>query len=183
MQANIAIGLLELTSIAKGLEAADAMCKMASVTLVKTNVIARGKFTVLISGPVGEVESSLRAGREIAGGALVDEVIIRNIHAQVLEALEHRLPVDTIEALGIIETKEAVSAVRAADAAAKAASVHVLEVRTSVGGGKGLVTLAGEPGAVRSAVAAGISALKEGMLVSQVVITQADPQLLASVGK
>ncbi|MBI5624558.1 MAG: BMC domain-containing protein [Elusimicrobia bacterium] len=183
MQANIAIGMLELSSIAKGIEAADAMCKMASVTLVKTAVIARGKYTVLISGPVGEVESSLRAGRELAGGALIDEVIIRNIHAQVLAALETRLPVEKLEALGIIETKEAISAVRAADAAAKAAQVHVIEVRTSVGGGKGLVTLAGEPGAVRSAVAAGISALSQGMLVSQVIIPQADPQLLGPVGK
>ncbi|MBI4679349.1 MAG: BMC domain-containing protein [Elusimicrobia bacterium] len=183
MQANIAIGLLELSSIAKGIESADAMCKMASVKLVKTAVIARGKFTILVSGPVGEVESSMRAGREIAGSTLIDEVIIRNVHAQVLEALEKRLPVERLEALGVIETKEAIAAVRAADAAAKAAQVHVIEVRTSVGGGKGFVTMAGEPGAVRSAVAAGISALPEGMLVSQVVIPQADPQLLASVGK
>ncbi|MBI5882471.1 MAG: BMC domain-containing protein [Elusimicrobia bacterium] len=183
MQANIAIGLLELSSIAKGIESADAMCKMASVTLVKTSVIARGKYTVLISGPLGEVESSLRAGREIAGKALIDEVIIRNVHSGVLAALETRIPVEKIEALGIIETKEAVSAVRAADAAAKAAQVSIIEVRTSVGGGKGLVTLSGEPGAVRSAVAAGISALPEGMLVSQVIIPQADPQLLGPVGK
>ena len=123
MQANIAVGLLALSSIAKGIESADAMCKMASVTLVKTSVIARGKYTVLISGPVGEVESSLRAGREIAGKALIDEVIIRNVHSGVLAALETRIPVDKIEALGIIETREAVSAVRAADAAAKAAQV------------------------------------------------------------
>jgi microcompartment protein CcmL/EutN len=157
------------------------MCKMASVTLVKTSVIARGKYTVLISGPVGEVESSLRAGREIAGKALIDEVIIRNVHSGVLAALETRIPVEKIEALGIIETREAVSAVRAADAAAKAAQVSIIEVRTSVGGGKGLVTFSG--GAVRAAVAAGISALPEGMLVSQVIIPQTDPQLLASVGR
>lgn len=183
MQANIAIGLLELSSIAKGIEASDAMCKMASVTLVRTGVIARGKFTILISGPVGEVESSLRAGRETAGKTLIDEVIIRNVHAAVLEALEKSLPVERLEALGIIETREAIATVRAADAAAKAAQVHIIEVRTSVGGGKGLVTMAGEVGAVRSAVAAGISVLPEGMLVSQVVIPQADPQLLETVGK
>ncbi|MBI5211617.1 MAG: BMC domain-containing protein [Elusimicrobia bacterium] len=183
MQANIAIGLIEASSIAKGIEASDAMCKMASVKLVKTSIIARGKFTILISGPLGEVESSLRAGREIVGKALVDEVIIRNIHSQVLGALEKRIPVESLDALGIIETKEAIATVRAADAAAKAAQVHILEVRTSVGGGKGFVTMTGEVGAVRSAVAAGISTLPEGMLVSQVVIPQADPQLLAAVGQ
>ncbi|OGR82460.1 MAG: hypothetical protein A3J74_07875 [Elusimicrobia bacterium RIFCSPHIGHO2_02_FULL_57_9] len=182
MQANIAIGLLETASIAKGIEASDAMCKMASVKLVKTHIIARGKYVILISGPVGEVESSMRAGREIAGKTLIDEVIIRNVHAQVLSALEKRVAVEVLNAVGIIETKEAIATVRAADAAAKAAFVHILEVKTVVGGGKGYVSMTGEVGAVRSAMAAGVSSVPEGMLVSQVLIPQADSQLLATVG-
>ena len=183
MQANIAIGLIETSSIAQGIEAADAMCKMASVTLVKTQVLARGKYTILISGPLGEVESALRAGREKVSKSLIDEVIIRNVHSQVLEALDKRIVVDKLDAVGVIETKEAIAAVRAADAAAKAAAVRLMEVKTAAGGGKGYVTMTGEVGAVRSAVAAGISALPEGMLVSHVVISQADEQLLAAVGR
>ncbi|MBI4375715.1 MAG: BMC domain-containing protein [Elusimicrobia bacterium] len=183
MQANIAIGLIETNSIAKGIEASDAMVKMASVKLAKTQIIARGKYVILISGPVGEVESALRAGKDIAGKSLVDEVIIRNVHSQVLEALEKRRPIEDLDALGVIETKEAIATVRAADAAAKAALVHILEVKIVVGGGKGIVTLTGEVGAVRSAIAAGISAVPESMLVSHVVIAQADVQLLATVGK
>ena len=62
MQANIAIGLIESSSIAKGIEATDVMCKMAGVDLKKGAVIARGKYLILVSGPVGEVESSMRAG-------------------------------------------------------------------------------------------------------------------------
>jgi microcompartment protein CcmL/EutN len=183
MNANIAIGLIESNSIAKGIEASDAMCKMATVKLMKTNIIARGKYTILISGPVGEVESAMRAGREIAGKTLVDEVLIRNVHAQVLAALDKRIAVEALDAVGIIETKDAIAAIRAGDAAAKAASVHILEVKSVVGGGKGYVTMTGEVGAVRSAVAAGVAALKDGHLVSQVIIPQPDPQLLATVGK
>jgi microcompartment protein CcmL/EutN len=183
MLANIAVGLLESNSIAKGIEASDAMCKMASVKLVKTSIIARGKYVILISGPVGEVESSLRAGRNMAGKTVVDEVLIRNVHSQVLGALEKRVPVEKLEAVGIVETKEAVATVLAADAAAKAAAVHVLEVKTVVPGGKGYFTVTGEVGAVRSAVAAAVQAIKAEHLVSQVVIPQADAQLLATVGK
>src|SRR5207302_1050723 len=101
---------------------------------------ARGKYVILITGPVAEVESSLRAGRNMVGKTLVDEVLIRNVHAQVLGALEKRVPVEKLEAVGIVETKEAVATVLAADAAAKAASVHVLEVKTIVPGGKGYFT-------------------------------------------
>ncbi len=183
MQANIAVGFIETSSIAKGIEAADAMTKMASVQLAKSYVIARGKYVVFIKGPVGEVESAMRAGREIAGKTLLDEVLIRNVHAQVLESLDKRLPVDAIEALGIIETKDAVATVLAADAAAKAAAVRIIEVKTAVPGGKGYVTMTAEPGAVRSAVAAGVQAIKPAHLVSHVVIPQADKQLLAQVGK
>ena len=52
MQANIAIGLVENSSIALGIEATDVMCKMAQVELLKGQVIARGKYIILISGRV-----------------------------------------------------------------------------------------------------------------------------------
>jgi microcompartment protein CcmL/EutN len=183
MLANLAVGFLESSSIAKGIEASDAMCKMASVKLAKTAVIARGKHLTLITGPVGEVESSLRAGREILGKVLVDEVLIRNVHAQVIAALDKRIPVEALGSVGILETKDAVATVKAADAAAKAASVHLLEVKTVVPGGKGYFTVCGEVGDVRCAIAAGVSALRPDQIVSHVVIPQSDPQLLATVGK
>jgi microcompartment protein CcmL/EutN len=183
MLANLAVGFLECNSIAKGIEAADAMCKMASVKLAKTAVIARGKYVIHITGPVGEVESSMRAGREVLGKTLVDEVLIRNVHSQVIAALDKRMPVEVLGAVGIVETKEAVSTVKAADAAAKAASVHVLEVKTVVPGGKGYFTVCGEVGDVRAAVAAAVSSLRPDQLVVHVVIPQADGQLLAAIGK
>ncbi|MFI5346886.1 MAG: BMC domain-containing protein [Elusimicrobiota bacterium] len=183
MLANLAVGFLETTSITKGIEAADAMVKMASVKLVKTSFLARGKYTILISGPVGEVESALRAGRGMLDKVLVDEVLIRNVHQQVLDTLDKRVPVEKLEAVGVIETKEAISAVLAADAAAKAAGVRLIETRTAVPGGKGLVTMTGSVGDVRTAVAAGISAIKKELLVGQTVIPNADAQLYASIGK
>jgi microcompartment protein CcmL/EutN len=183
MLANLAVGLLEGSSIAKGIEASDAMVKMASVKLAKTAIVARGKYIIMISGPTGEVESALRAGRQMLGKTLIDEVLIRNVHSQVVAALDKRVAVEALEAVGVIETKDAVAVVRAADAAAKAASVHLLEVKTVVGGGKGYVTMTGEVGAVRSAVAAGIQAVPEGQLVSHVVIPQPDAQLLRTIGQ
>ena len=183
MLANLAVGFLETSSLAKGVEATDAMVKMAEVKLVKTSVVARGKLVIFISGAQGEVESAMRAGREVLGKTLVDEVLIRNVHNQVVAALDKRVPVDELGAVGLIETKEAIAAVLAADAAAKAASVHLIEVKTVVGGGKGYLSLCGEVGDVRTAIAAGISAIKKELIVSHVVIPQADPPLLATVGR
>lgn len=183
MLANYAVGLLETSSIAKGIEASDAMVKMANVKLAKVSIVARGKYIILITGPVGEVEMALRAGRNLADKTVVDEVLIRNVHKGVIDALDKRVPVEQLEAVGIIETKDAIATVRAADAAAKAAAVHVIECKTVVGGGKGYVTVTAEVGAVRSAIAAGIAAIKPEHLISHVVIPQPDQQLLATVGK
>ena len=183
MQANLAVAFVETSSVAKGIEASDAMCKTAEIKLHKTAVIARGKYIILISGPTGEVESSLRSGLEIAGKTVIHSFIIRNVHQQVLNALDKRVPVEKLEAVGIIETKEAAPAFHAADAAAKAANVHLIEVKTVAPGGKGWVTMTGEVGAVRSAVAAGIQMVPADMLVSHVIIPLAHEQLLATLTK
>ena len=85
-----------------------------------------------------------------------------------------------IEAVGIIETSEVAPAIYAGDAAAKAASVRLIEARNQPGA-KGLVVLTGEVGAVRAAVAAGVATVKEGMLVAEVVIPYAHRALLAAL--
>ncbi|HVE12139.1 MAG TPA: BMC domain-containing protein, partial [Elusimicrobiota bacterium] len=153
------------------------------VKLAKVNIVARGKYTILISGPVGEVESALRAGVELAKDTVIHNFILRNVHQQVLDSLDKRRPVEALDAVGIIETKEAIPAIQAADAAAKSANVHLLETKAVVGGGKGYVSMTGEVGAVRTAVGAGIQAIPKAMLVSHVVIPQPDTQLLGTLGK
>ncbi|MFH2203788.1 MAG: BMC domain-containing protein [Elusimicrobiota bacterium] len=183
MQANIAIGLLENSSIALGVEASDAMCKMAQVELVKAQVIARGKYIILISGPVAEIESSMRAGLEMVGGTLIHHFIIRNVHRDVLEALDKRRTVKQLDALGLIETKDAVAVIQAADAAAKSAKVHLIDVKAVLPGGKGYVSMTGDVGSVRTAVGAGIQVVPDGMLIKHVVIPQPDAQLLKTMGQ
>lgn len=183
MQENLSIAFIETSSIAKGIEACDAMCKMAEIKLHKTAAIPRGKYIILISGETGEVESALRAGLEVAGKTVIHHFIIRSLHAQVLEALDKRVAVDKLEAVGIIETRDAVAAFQAADTAVKAASVRLLEVKTVAAGGKGWVTMTGEVGAVRSAVAAGIAVVPPEMLVSHVVIPMAHEALLQTLTK
>jgi len=171
MQANIAIGLLETSSIAKGIEALDSMCKAAGVKPEVHQPISKGKYIIVISGPVGEVESALTDGIETAGNTVVMKNIIRNIHAGALAALNKKVKADKIEAVGIVETKEALPALFAADAAAKAAFVHVAEVNTGKGiGGKGYFTLTGSLDNVEAAVGAAAALLAPELLVNTEVI-------------
>ena len=54
----ISLGLLETNSIARGVEAGDAMLKAADVTLIKAGPVCPGKYTVLIYGEVAAVASN-----------------------------------------------------------------------------------------------------------------------------
>jgi microcompartment protein CcmL/EutN len=176
-----AIGFLETASIAKGIEATDQMMKTAQVDLLLTTIVPRGKYLVMIGGLVADVDSALRAGIETAGTSLLDQFLIQNAHAQLPAAIKGKVKIAEIEAVGIIETKEVASAIYAGDAAVKAAAVTLIEARNQPGG-KGMVVLTGEVGAVRAAVAAGVATIKkEGMLVGEVVIPFAHKALVKSL--
>ena len=172
-----ALGFLETSSIASGILATDAMMKKANVDLLLTTIVPRGKYLVMVGGPVADVESALLAGRETAGQTVVDEFLIQGVHPQLPAAIKGRVAVPHLDAVGIIETKEVASAIFAADAAVKAAAVTLIEARNQPGG-KGLVVLTGDVGAVEAAVAAGVATVKkEGMLVGRVVIPAAHEAL------
>ena len=71
------------------------------------------------------------------------------------------------------------AAILAADAAANAADVDLLEIRRGTGiGGKSFFTMTGDVSAVTASVDAGIkSAEGTGMVLDSVVIAHTDPEL------
>ena len=75
-----AIGLLELTSIAKGIEATDLMLKAADVELLVSRSICSGKYMVLVRGDVAACASSVAAGEEVGRETVADSIVIPNLH-------------------------------------------------------------------------------------------------------
>lgn len=167
-----AIGMLEFTSIAAGMEAADLMVKTADVNPLFFKTVCPGKFLAAVGGNVAAVEASVLAGRENAPETVADWFVIPNLHGEVLAAMSGCVQPAERGALGIIETFSVAAAINAADAAAKAANVRLLEVRSALGlGGKAYVLLGGDVAAVDAAVEAGADlAGAAGLLVRKVVI-------------
>ncbi len=178
-----AIGLIEMSSIAKGFEVADTLVKTADSTLVEAHTVCPGKFLILITGKVGDVERSIEAGIGLAGHNLVQKLVIPNIHEQLVPAMRGTSSVSELGALGVVETFSAAAAIIAADAAAKKADVQLIDVRLANAlGGKGYFTLTGNVEDVKSAVNAGCDTIKEeGILIERVVIPRPDPSLKYSV--
>ncbi len=151
-----ALGAVELNSVAQGISCTDAMCKTAQVQLLGAYPVCPGKYVVLVSGEVAAVRASVRAGEQESSASLVDSFVIPNLHDQVFPAISGTVPIDEVQAVGMIETFSLASAVVVADNVVKAAAVTLLEVRLGRAlGGKSYVLLTGEVAAVRAAVAAG----------------------------
>lgn len=166
------IGLLELNSIAKGIEVADYMIKAAEVELLWANPTCPGKYIVLISGEVGAVKASVEIGEDIGGAFVVDKLVLPSVHPQLIKSIHGATEINERNSLGILEFFSVATAIIAADAAAKAASIDLMEVRIGFGiGGKSFITLTGDVSAVEEAVETGAMIGKNnGMLVNKVVI-------------
>jgi microcompartment protein CcmL/EutN len=138
---------------------------------------------VLIAGDPSAVQSAIAAACEAAAGCLIDSIVITNIHPDVITALGRTSVAAPEGALGILESFNVATLIKAADAAAKSAPVQLLEVRVAMAlGGKAFVTMTGDVAAVQNAVTAGRAIISDaGMLVNAAVITRPHPDVYREV--
>lgn len=85
IMAQEALGMVETRGLVAAVEAADAMCKAANVTLVGTEKIGSGLVTVMVRGDVGAVKSAVESGANSASrlGELVATHVIPRPHTDV----------------------------------------------------------------------------------------------------
>lgn len=179
---DIAIGVLELCSIARGVEVADAVLKEAHVEMLFATPVQPGKYVMLFTGSVADVRASAARGAQLAAGDLVDQLVLSQVHEQVVPMLRRKGGKinGSLDAIGVIETNTVASTVSAADIALKTATVDLVDIRIANGlGGKSFFTLTGEVSDVRSSVAAGARMAQErGLLTREVVIPRPHPELV-----
>lgn len=177
------IGFLELNSIAKGIEAADAILKAAETDLIFAKASCPGKYYILFTGEVAAVKASLDAGAMIGENHVVDQCLIPRVHPQVIEAINLSATPEGVGAIGVMEFFSVTAAVYGADAAVKAAEVDLIDVRLGTGiGGKSFVVMTGEVAAVQASVDAGINTENAaGMVISHVVIANPRKEIFESL--
>lgn len=177
------IGLLELTSVASGFQALDAMLKTARVEVLLARSICSGKYLILVAGDVASVTAAVQAGAKTEPLAVVNSDLIARVHEKVFPAIGGATVPQMRGAFGCVETFSVVTGIRCADAACKAADVDLIELRAAMAlGGKAFLTMTGDVGAVSAGVAAAKAvASEEGLLVNAVVIPGPHPELLAEI--
>lgn len=176
------IGLLELCSVARGVEVADAVLKEARVEMLFATPVHPGKYVLLFTGGVQDVRASLARGAQLAASDLVDQLLIPQVHEQIVPMLKRKggRINGSLDAIGVIETTTVASSILSADAALKTATVDLIDIRIANGlGGKSFFTVTGEVSDVRSAVMAGAKLAQErGLLARDVVIPKPHADLV-----
>ena len=154
-----AVGLIELSSIAYGMLALDAMVKQSPVTILEARSASPGKYLILIGGEVAEVDEAMQAGLPVARPFLLDHLFLPYAHELLLPLLKGRIEHHPLDSLAIIETLTVASCLLAVDAAAKAAPIRPIELRLANQlGGKGYFTFTGDLSDVEAALDAAVAA-------------------------
>ena len=143
---HAALALLEFESVAAGILAADRMVKCAPVALLRCGTVHPGRYLVLVGGSVASTEEAWRAGVDQGeiDRTLRDEVILRDVHPALGDAVLGVRRDLGDEALGVIETTASPALLAAVDAAVKATEVTLAEVRLADDlGGRALALVSG----------------------------------------
>ena len=180
---NKAFGMVEFKTVSSGMRAADLMVKTAEVDLLQADTVCPGKFLALISGDLSAVNAAVEAAEVMDREQLIDSFVLGNPHDSIFSALYGASEIGNPNALGIIETFSAATAVVAADVAAKTALVDLIELRLARGMcGKSYLLLTGEIAAVEAAIARAKQGVGEkGMFLDSAVIPRPDKKFWSKI--
>ena len=150
-----ALAVIEFRDIPLGILATDAMLKKAPISFVKSGTITRGRFLTVIGGTTAAVEESLGEGLYCGGAAVLDHLLLADVHPRVFEAILGERRPGGNGALAVIETETVAANVRAAELAVKGTEVELVEIRLADTGlsGKGVSIYRGELHDIEAAVA------------------------------
>lgn len=186
-QRSPSIAIWEFSSIAEGVNGADAIAKGAPIDRLYTGTTHPGKYVVLVAGDTASVEVAVSIVEGLDAD-LIDAVFLPDIDRSVADAMvrDRTSAETTADAVGVIETGSVASGIDSADAAVKAADVSLAAVRMADGiDGKAYFVVEGTVGEVDAAVEAGKDRAGERLVASVVIPLLTDDlrdDLAASAG-
>jgi len=142
-----AVALLELTGVAAGYYVLDRMLKHSPVDIIEANLVEPGKFLVLYTGGVAEVEEAHNIVLQERANEIIEELVLPFAHPSLVSGLqgeELRQTADEYDCLGVVETVTVTGSLLGADRAIKDAGVSLVGIRVAGGlGGRAYFIVCG----------------------------------------
>lgn len=169
-----ALGLIELSSIVRGVVVSDAMVKRAPVELWDAYPVSRGRFLIFIKGGVAEVSESMEAGLECAQEMTVDSLFLPQAHQAIHYGMDGEYSKPRVDALALLECTQVAATLLAVDAGLKAADVQLVRLHLAKGiSGKAYFMLAGPLHEAEAALDAATDIISMSVIVSREIIPAA----------
>jgi len=177
------IGIVEFRSIAVGIGAVDTIVKASDVRIIDAKTLCPGKYYIIFGGSVSAVSNSLNVIVEENEKFIIDYAAISNVYPQIFSAINQASEIGQLKSIGIVETLTSPSVMVAADAAVKATSVDLVEIRIARAlGGKNMLIINGDVSSVNESVSAAIAyARDKDFLVDYRVIASPHKDLYRAI--
>ncbi len=176
-----ALGVLELSLIARGVVVTDAALKKAPVSVLASRPVSGGYFLIVFRGDVAELEESMAAARERAGEGLRDWLLLPYAEPQLWPLVPEPARAagwqddDGAESVAVVETATVSAALGAADAAAKTADIVLRDMQLASGiAGKAFFSMTGILSDVEAAAEAARAHAGERLLSLEIVASPVD---------
>lgn len=148
-----ALGIIEFSSIARGIEVADKMIKASLVEVLLLKHICPGKFMVILCGDVEAVNVSVETTVISDRYKIVESAVISNAHEDLISYFKNKPKISEFESVGIFETSTVTSTLVSLDAALKSAFVKLVRLVIGNGiGGKSYFIVTGSVSNVEEAI-------------------------------
>jgi microcompartment protein CcmL/EutN len=174
-----ALASLDLSSIARGFKTLDAIVKRATVKVEMARPVSSGRFVILFSGDIADVEESYAIALETAHDNAIDHTAITNPHAELVRNFK-RVPADQRgRSVLIAEFNTVSSTLLAADRALKICDVSLSSMALADGiAGKGFFVLSGALCDVEAAFDAVESSVRNERLIAREVIANPHSEIV-----
>ncbi len=178
-----ALGLIETSSIPKGMKILDSILKKTQVNLITSKPICPGKYLIIIRGTVESINIALNIATTIGEKAILYSCSIDKLNDKVFYALKERKKPENIEALGIIETKTSIASIVLADVLCDSSDIELVRLRLANGiGGKGLIIFAGDVSSVKNAIqSAKYYDVQDKRIIDAVLLSYPDKRLMENI--
>lgn len=178
-----AIGMIEFKTVSSGVTATDLMVKTSDVDIVEAQTVCPGKYISIVTGDLSAVRAAVDAAKTISESQLIDSFVLGNPDDSIFPAISGTTVIDSVNALGVIETFDAAQIIVASDNAVKTSEVRLIEIRLARGMcGKSYAMLTGEVAAVEAAIErAKEVVMPSGMMLDSTVIARPDKKLIEKI--
>lgn len=173
------LGVIEFSSIAKGIEVADKMVKAATVEMLMLRHVCPGKFMVILCGEVEDVNEAVNTTLSYGREKIVESAVISNAHEDLISSLKKRVNINSFEAIGVFETSTITSTLIALDSALKSTSVALVRVVLGNGiGGKSYFVVTGTISNVEEAIKTAFISINPKKLIYKTVIPSPSVEII-----